>query len=168
MSAANKYNRSKTKSHDLHDLKPGSSAADAKKVGGSGDFGARADDENRTERDYVSANTKQSDPGHAQALSNEELGGRRVTGVGGRTGSEGASSGGDIDTDLVGFGDRAPTPHGKVGGDHSVKGSTITRPDARTLEGGADSATNAEGAIDNAFQGEVSSGEASGRDDRGE
>ena len=47
-------------------LKPGSSVNDAKKVGGEGDFGAKAGGERTAERDYVSRNTKASDPGNAQ------------------------------------------------------------------------------------------------------
>jgi hypothetical protein len=186
---------------NIHDLKPGSSVEDARKLAGTRDFGAKAGDADRVERDYVSGNTKKADPGHTQPMANEEIDGNRTAGVGGVDAGEGSSSGGDLDPDFVGLdggglslsaaGDddlgeaatdgtsaefasgnpahRADAREiGKVGGDHSVKGSTVTRPDARTLEGGADTATNSEGAIDNAFQGEVSSSEASGRDDRGE
>src|SRR3954470_1257248 len=55
-------------------LKPGSSADDARKVGGEGDFGARAGGERTADRDYTSRNTKMSDPGAAQAWDFEHDG----------------------------------------------------------------------------------------------
>ena len=88
---------------DPADLKPGSSAEDARAVGGKGDFGVSADQDNRVDRDYTSRNTKASDPGAAQPRAGG-LGGTRESGAGGSEVGTGASSGGDIDTDIVGVG----------------------------------------------------------------
>src|SRR5687768_2708278 len=70
----------------------GSNPDAAKSFGGKNDFGARVD--HTVERDYVSANTKASDPGHAQPHAGETAG-DRTAGVGGNATGEGASSGGD-------------------------------------------------------------------------
>jgi hypothetical protein len=85
------------------DLKPGSSAEDARAVGGEGDFGESANENNRLDRDYVSRNTKMSDPGAAQPRSSG-MAGARESGAGGSAVGTGASSGGDLDTDIVGVG----------------------------------------------------------------
>jgi hypothetical protein len=86
-------------------LKPGSSAQDAHKVGGKGDFGAPEGGlTGRTaERDYVSRNTKVSDPGTANAWDFEHDG-VRDHGAGGRDTGPGSASGGDIHPDIVGVG----------------------------------------------------------------
>jgi len=80
--------------------KVGSDPNAAHNVGGKGDFGVRED--NVIERQYTSANTRASDPGAAQphAGANEN----RTAGVGGNASGVGASSGGDLDTDIVGVG----------------------------------------------------------------
>jgi hypothetical protein len=83
-------------------LKPGSSPDDARAVGGEGDFGARADQENRIDREYASRNTRNSDPGVAHPRSS--VGGVRDAGVGGNEVGPGANSGGDVDTDIIGVG----------------------------------------------------------------
>jgi hypothetical protein len=92
-----------TKKTDTHALKPGSSEADARKVGGKGDFGARAGGERTADRDYTSRNTKMSDPGNAQPFDFEDDG-VRDHGAGGRNAGPGSASGGDIDPDIVGVG----------------------------------------------------------------
>src|SRR5688500_12535798 len=87
-------------------LKPGSNPEDARKVGGEGDFGARAGGERTADRDYVSRNTKMSDPGAAQPWDFEQDG-VRDHGAGGRASGPGSASGGDIDPHGVGRGPRA-------------------------------------------------------------
>lgn len=194
--------KQKQSSHDLSKLKPGSSPADAKAVGGKDDFGAAVND--RRERAYVSKNTQQSDPGHAQPSANEELDGNRDAGVSGNDSGAGSSSGGNVDTDFVGIAggaglaqdvdkehrpaaddsdgssdEFASGPHaqgrnqsgvGKVGGDHNVEGSTVLHPDARTAGPHGSDATSrqGDGNDDDAFVGELSTDEASGRNERGE
>jgi hypothetical protein len=144
-------------------LKPGSSAEDAAKVGGKGDFGVPESDV--VGRTYTSRNTKASDPGAAQPHGGED--GNRTTGVGGTGSGVGASSGGDLDTDFVGIrNDPPPQGHPDLKArPERVKGTTHQLPDEQTLEGGADDASLAEGDSD-AFSGEISSGEASGQDNR--
>jgi hypothetical protein len=87
-------------------LHPGGSAEDAKAFGGKGDFGVP--ESNVIERTYTSANTKQADPGNATARSGSD--GSRVSGVGGNESGPGSSSGGDLDTDIIGFGTAAVLP----------------------------------------------------------
>jgi hypothetical protein len=89
---------------DIENLKPGASAEDASAVGGAGDFGVRADD--AIGREYTSRNTKQSDRGAAAPprSGEAETEGQRVSGAGGNQSGVGASSGGDLDTDLIGVG----------------------------------------------------------------
>lgn len=84
-------------------LKPGSNVEDARKVGGERDFGAKAGGERTAERDYVSRNTKLSDPGAAQPYD-WEADGKRDHGAGGRDNGPGSASGGDVDPDIVGVG----------------------------------------------------------------
>ena len=84
-------------------LKPGSNVEDARKVGGDGDFGAPAGGERTADRDYVSRNTKMSDPGAAQPFDFEQDG-VRDHGAGARASGPGSGSGGDIDPDIVGLG----------------------------------------------------------------
>ncbi len=138
---------------------PGSSVEDARAVGGKGDFGAAESDV--VERTYVSTNTKRSDPGAAPPRAG--AGGDRTSGVGGTRSGPGSSSGGDLDTDIVGVGTggRGVAASGKVdeppgpddatgtsrdfasgapsqGGNPSappelVRGSTVQLPDDRTV-----------------------------------
>jgi hypothetical protein len=86
-------------------LKPGSSPEDARKVGGKGDFGGPEGGlTGRTaDRDYVSRNTKVSDPG-ASSPYDFEHDGVRDHGAGGRDTGPGSASGGDVDPDIVGVG----------------------------------------------------------------
>ena|SRR5579871_363136 len=91
-----KKNKTSAQRKDLH---PGSSVQDAKALGGKGDFGAP--ESNLIERAYVSTNTKRADPGAAipRAGADES----RTSGVGGNQSGDGSSSGGDIDTDIIGI-----------------------------------------------------------------
>lgn len=100
------------------DLKPGSSREDAQSVGGEGDFGVKADENNRLDREYTSRNTKASDPGAAQPRSSAMSGGRE-SGAGGNAVGSGSSSGGDIDTSIVGVG---------TGGSGIAQSGTTQRP----------------------------------------
>jgi hypothetical protein len=88
---------------DMSSWKPGSDAASAKNVGAEGDFGVPAGAGASRERDYVSENTKRSDPGNAMPRSGEEDG-VRTTGAGASAGGDGSGSGGDLDPDIVGVG----------------------------------------------------------------
>jgi hypothetical protein len=91
------------KSKNVSDLRPGSSPEDASAVGGAGDFGAKADD--TTERTYASRHVLRADPGKSHARSDAGGGdSARVSGASGVSGGPGASSGGDLDTDLIGVG----------------------------------------------------------------
>ena len=83
--------------------KPGSNPEDVRKVGGEGDFGAPAGGARTADRDYVSRNTKMSDPGAAQPWDFEHDG-VRDHGAGARDSGPGSASGGDIDPDVVGVG----------------------------------------------------------------
>ncbi|HWE04332.1 MAG TPA: hypothetical protein VG326_18145 [Tepidisphaeraceae bacterium] len=169
---------------------PGSSAEDAKRVGGKGDFGVPESDVR--ERTYTSTNTKRSDPGGAPSRS--ASGGSRESGAGGNNSGAGSSSGGDLDTDItgVGFGGgvaasgkihEPPGPDDATGTSRDFasgppakgmappargkSGSTVQTPDDRTVApGGADMASNSDTG-DDAFAGEVSTDEASGRNDAG-
>jgi hypothetical protein len=173
-------------------LHPGSSVEDAKKLGGKGDFGVP--ESNVAERTYTSRNTKRSDPGAAPPRAGS--GESRESGVGGNNSGAGSSSGGDLDPDIVGVGtgggvaasgeihepsgpddatgtsrDFASGPPAR--GSHpprsrrSATGSTVQPPDDRTAgPEGADAAAHPEEGND-AFVGEVSSDEASGRNDAG-
>jgi hypothetical protein len=80
--------------------KVGSDPKAAQSVGGKGDFGVREDDV--VERQYTSSNTRASDRGASQPHAGEDQG--RVAGVGGNASGRGSSSGGDIDTDIIGVG----------------------------------------------------------------
>ena len=167
-------------------LHPGSSAADAKAVGGRDDFGVP--ESNIIGRTYTSENTKRADPGGAPARAGE--GDLRTSGVGGNSSGVGSSSGGDVDTDLIGIGsgtgistsaplreprgpDDVPEDSGSSQGrsrgvyraPHPMRGSTVQVPDDQTIGGtGADSAGGTHGDED-ASVGEISSDEASGRND---
>lgn len=87
----------------VDDLKPGGSRQDAAAVGGKGDFGVRADD--AINREYTSRNTKAADRNASHPRSGEpETEGQRVSGAGGANSGVGSSSGGDLDTDIIGVG----------------------------------------------------------------
>jgi hypothetical protein len=88
---------------DMASWKPGSDAAGAKDVAGKGDFGVPVGAGPSRERDYVSENTKRSDPGNAMPRSGEEEG-LRTTGAGATAGGDGSGSGGDLDPDIIGLG----------------------------------------------------------------
>jgi hypothetical protein len=87
---------------DFASWKPGSESAEAKNVGGEGDFGAPVGAGPNRERDYVNENTKRSDPGAAQPLDWEHDG-KRDHGVGKPDSGPGSGSGGDLDPDFVGI-----------------------------------------------------------------
>jgi hypothetical protein len=91
------------KAKDMASWKPGSDAASAGKVGGGGDFGVPAGAGPSRDRDYVSENTKRSDPGNAMPRSGETEG-LRTTGAGAAAAGDGSGSGGDLDPDFIGVG----------------------------------------------------------------
>ena len=93
-------------SKDMASWKPGSEAAEAKNVGGQGDFGVPAGAGTTREREYVSENTKMSDPGAAKPRSSE-FDGVRTGGAGAVFEGDGSGSEGDIDTDVIGIGSGA-------------------------------------------------------------
>jgi hypothetical protein len=108
---------------DMKSWKPGSDPASAKNVGAEGDFGVPVGTGPSRERDYVSGNTKASDPGNAQPRSSE-FDGRRTAGAGSRFSGDGSGSGGDIDPDFIGVGTggsgvAASGPRGGSGPDDS-------------------------------------------------
>ena len=178
----------------MAEWKPGSEMEQAGKVANKGDFGVSESHASRGERDYVSHNTKLSDPGAAQAWSHENSDGARVTGAGAHASGEGSGSGGDIDTDIVGVGTgvtgvSSSGPSDRRGADETdgsssqfasgkpatgrvpkdvdaFKGSTYTGPDRSTTgdEQGSDAATDPKDRDDDSFKGEISSGEARGED----
>ena len=88
---------------DMASWKPGSEAAEAKDVAGKGDFGVPVGTGPSRERDYVSENTKRSDPGNSMPRSGEEEG-LRTTGAGANAAGDGSGSGGDLDPDFIGVG----------------------------------------------------------------
>src|SRR5439155_7352562 len=98
---AQRPTRGKKKS--ITNWKPGSEADQAKMVGTKGDFGVPENPKQRGERDYVSKNTKVSDRGAAQPFAWEHMG-VRDHGAGARSAGHGSSSGGDLDTDIIGVG----------------------------------------------------------------
>jgi hypothetical protein len=181
-----KQSRKRTGRKETH---PGSSPEDARKIGGEGDFGVREDDV--AERTYTSQNTKRADRGAAspRAGENED----RTSGVGGNQTGVGSSSGGDLDTDIIGLDGRGgvsasgnvnepPGPDDATGTSKDfasgplaqgkkqrttrpVRGSTVQQPDEQTIgPQGADAASGPATGND-ASVGEVSSDEASGRND---
>ena len=107
---------------DMASWKPGSDAASAKDVAGKGDFGVPAGNEPSRDRDYVSENTKRSDPGNAMPRSGEDEG-LRTTGAGANAAGDGSGSGGDLDPDFIGVGTGTgmsiSAPGGRVGADAS-------------------------------------------------
>jgi hypothetical protein len=95
--------------------KVGESRRAAASFGGKGDFGAPEASEN--ERNYASSATRNQDPGTFPGHSLGE--GTRDTGVGGNESGTGSSSGGDVDTDIIGVGQGGST-------------ISVTGPDDRT------------------------------------
>ena len=81
--------------------KVGSNPRAARQFGGKRDFGV-PETEHERDRAYVSEETKANDPGGRPEHSANP--GNRVTGAGGNASGTGSSSGGDIDTDLIGVG----------------------------------------------------------------
>jgi hypothetical protein len=79
----------------------GSDPKEAAKIGGKGDLGVPETGHER-DRAYVSQETKSQDPGARPGHSGTE--GQRVAGVGGNDSGIGSSSGGDVDTDIIGVG----------------------------------------------------------------
>ncbi len=182
---------SKNKRANQQPIRPGSSTEDAKAFAGKGDFGVPESDV--AERTYTSQNTRHSDPGGAQPRSGSDR--SRTSGVGGNNSGVGSSSGGDLDTDVIGVGDgRGLAASGNIhepeGPDDSTGGSgefasgktpkhevpplkcgkgSFVQPadDSTTAAQGADAASRPD-SDDDAFVGEVSSSEATGRDDAGD
>jgi hypothetical protein len=179
-------------SHAARVLHPGSSGEDAKAMGGKGDFGVAEGDV--VERTYTSANTKRADRGGAPAHSGSH--GTRTSGVGGNDSGAGSSSGGDLDTDIIGIGTGSgvaasgkihepPGPDDSTGTSRDfasgppakrdkitsqplrVSGSTVQPADDNSSGQGADAASPSQ-SVNDAFAGEVSSSEASGRNDAGD
>jgi hypothetical protein len=151
-------------------IHPGSSTQDAKAVGGKGDFGVPEGDV--LERTYTSQNTKRSDRGGVPPRSGDDD--SRVSGAGGSNSGPGSSSGGDVDLDLslytTGGTDAPPVRQTKKAPAKSpaLRGSTVQPPDEiSTGPQGADAASRPEEG-DDSFVGEVSSDEASGRNDAGD
>ena len=171
--------------------KPGSDPDAARAVGGKGDFGVPVNRERTADRDYTSANTKASDPGNAQARSGDDE--RRFSGAGGHSSGVGSSSGGDVDTDIVGVGTdgstvsqsgethRPPGPDDSDGTSNEFasgpqaqgkRGSKYAKVEGSATQGAQDASTDHQGADaatgpargDDSFAGEVSMGEASGQD----
>ncbi len=148
---------------------PGSSLEDAKAVGGKGDFGVP--EGNVVERTYTSRNTKRSDPNAVPARSGSDE--SRTSGAGGSNSGLGSSSGGDIDMDITLEPATTPTESEEHRPGHSetiprIHGSVAQQPDAQSLEPqGADAVSRSDG-DDDSFVGEVSSDEATGRNDAGD
>lgn len=153
------------------------------------DFGVPAAGGTGIEREYVSENTKQSDPGAAQPAASEM--GDRTAGVGGKYSGPGSASGGDLDTDIVGVGDgrgvstsgaihEPPGPDDTDGSSNAfasgppaqgraapkqrkIRGSITNAGETETSGRGAD-AINSPARGDDSAAGEISMGEASGED----
>ncbi len=169
---------------------PGSTKVKAE---GKGDFGVPVD-ASRAEIDYVSNNTKHSDPGAAQPADFEQDG-VRDHGAGGPASGPGSSTGGDLDVDVIGVGtggtglaisgpDNMETETGgrradevTGGSDRShggrkpltevpqVHGTTFSRDvEEDDVARGSDAATSSHSG-DDSFAGEISRGDARGEDD---
>ena len=119
--------------------KVGSDARAARKVGGKLDFGVPETGSERNRR-YVSEEIKANDPGSAPEPSSGTAGvGQRVSGAGGNASGVGSSSGGDVDTDIIGIGqggttvsqagpdDRTDGPD-MIGGDQSASEAFAAKP----------------------------------------
>jgi len=109
--------------------KVGSDPKATRQVGGKGDFGV-PESGSRVDRAYVSQETKASDPGgrapHSYDAASGPDDGERVTGVGGNASGIGSSSGGDVDTDLVGI---AGAPVSQAGPDDRKSGPDMVEGD---------------------------------------
>lgn len=90
-------------SKDITSWKPGSEPEKAGDVAASRDFGVPEAEAPSHQRDYVSQNTKRSDRG-ATAPASWEHDGVRDHGAGADDNGPGSSSGGDMDTDILGVG----------------------------------------------------------------
>lgn len=101
---------------DMASWRPGGEPEDAKDVGSKGDFGIPAGGGPSPDRDYVSGNTRASDPGAAQPMDYEHDG-VRDHGAGTRDVGPGSGSGGDVDTDVIGVG-TGGTGVAQAGPDH--------------------------------------------------
>jgi hypothetical protein len=110
---------------DMASWRPGSEGDQAKNVKADGDFGIPVGNGPSRDRDYVSENTKRSDPGGAMPRSGDEDGGdaARETGAGANASGVGSGSGGDLDPDFVGVaggsGIAASPPGSRIGADAS-------------------------------------------------
>ena len=190
---AKQNNKRKPGSKDMESWKPGSEADQAKNVGGEGDFGVPVGSGTNRQREYVSENTKMSDPGAAKPRSGE-VDGVRTTGAGWTADAEGSGSEGDVDTDIIGLGTgggiAASAPGAAPGPDDSdgtarefasgeptrnwkgakagkVEGSVVSPSDgiqAAPSNQGASAATHPAARGDDSFAAEVSMGEAMGQD----
>jgi hypothetical protein len=191
-------------------LKPGSSADDAKAVGGSGDFGAREGD--AAQANYASRAVRNQDKGVVPVEANHPTlaGGDITSGAGMPASGDGGNSGGNLDPDIVGVGtggsgiatsgathrgpgpddsdgssdEFASGPHAKgenqtgvgkqmynVDEEAKVSGSVVAPADDLSTgqeERGADAVNvKDDNDLDDSHAGEISSAEASGRDQAG-
>jgi hypothetical protein len=183
-----KKQASKKRSNNTHagETHPGSEPDRSKNPH---DFGVPAAGGTGIEREYVSENTKQSDPGAALPAASETI--DRTAGVGGKYSGPGSASGGDLDTDIVGVADgrgvstsgnihEPPGPDDTDGssdafasGPHAqgraapkqgkIRGSTTNAGEPETSGRGAD-AMNSPARGDDSAAGEISMGEALGED----
>jgi hypothetical protein len=92
-----------TPKNDMASWRPGGEPERAKDVASKGDFGVPVGNGPSPDRDYVSRNTKASDPGAAHPRSSEHDG-VRDHGAGAPDSGPGSSSAGDLDPDLLGVG----------------------------------------------------------------
>ena len=182
----------------INDLKPGSSPADAAALVGSGDFGvAETDTVNRAyvSANTKASDPGNAQPHSFEHTGVRHSGsGARDNGPGSGSGGDldtdvigldGAGLATNIDkqaprdasesdgsSDGPASGGHAKGEHqtlvGKVGGRHEQV-NVVTPSDERTLNTGSDEASNTvDTDIDDSFRGEVSSAEASGRDQAGD
>ncbi|HEX4795259.1 MAG TPA: hypothetical protein VH370_15795 [Humisphaera sp.] len=186
--------KAKKTKKDMAHWKPGSQTDAAKDVASKGDFGVPAGSGSERDREYVSNNTRMSDPGKTQPMAWEQDG-VRDHGAGAPAAGPGSSSGGDLDPDIIGVGTggsgiaaagpddnigaadaNATAPSGKTktkqkapprrNARNPARSSTVTEPDitAGADAQGADAATNPLARGDDSFAGEISRGEARGED----
>src|SRR5689334_7359045 len=100
---AQQKNKPDQANNDMASWRPGSEPDRAKDAGGARDFGVPEGTGPSPDRDYVSRNTRASDPGAAQPMD-WERDGVRDHGAGGPASGPGSSSGGDLDPDVIGLG----------------------------------------------------------------
>jgi hypothetical protein len=144
-------------------VKPGSNPS-ATPVA-EGDFGVKATDTH--EREYVSKETLQNDPGRAVARSGT---GPRDTGVGSSDSGPGTGSAGELDVSsdaLTGVADKnqhPPTAPSPEAGERPVMDPPVVNPDAAGSDAStsADDVTNETQHDSNAFKGDITMDEASG------